>query len=319
MTDPRHIPVLLDEVLHTLAPRPGQTVVDATAGLGGHALALARRLEGRGVLVLNDLDPVNLREARRNVHDGLAGQPTAPRILAIHGPFGDLPAALSRLDLAADILLADLGFASSQMDDPARGFAFSTEGPLDMRLDPSAPVSAADLVNHADERELARIIREFGEEPQANRIARKIVAARRHRPISTTSELADVVSSALPPRRGPGIHPATRTFQAVRIAVNDELGQLDTLLGAIERAAERPAGWLAPRARLGVISFHSLEDRRVKQAFGRINASGRGRLLTRGAARAGDEELDRNRRARSARFRAIELTEPRAARDDRPQ
>lgn len=307
-----HIPVLLDEVLAALDPRPGDTVLDCTAGLGGHARALAARIGPEGALVLMDLDPANLAQAEAHVRT----LPGAPRIVALNASFSAAPRMLTERGIVADALLADLGWSSNQIADSARGFSFQRSGPLDMRLDPASPISAAELVATLPERELAQIIRDFGEDPAANRIARAIVSARAAAPITTTDQLAQVIHSVLPRRHGPGggIDPATRTFQALRIAVNDELGHLDVLLSAIRRAAVAPAQtWLRRAepptcgARIAIIAFHSLEDRPVKQAFAAMVSDGLAHFRIRGTAQAGEAELAANPRARSARLRCIEL------------
>jgi len=291
-----HLPVLLHETVDLLAPEPGGVHLDCTAGLGGHAVSVARRLGPMGTLVLNDLDEGNLAlaaDAVREVHD-------PPHIETIHGPYDKASNRLEELGLHANTILADLGFASNQVDDAERGFAFSRDGPLDMRYDRSAAVSAADLVNTADEDELVRILRDFGEERHARRIARKLVAARESSPIRTTGQCAEIVRSAVG-RRTERIDPATRTFQALRIAVNDELGSLTRFLSRLGR------GWIAPGARLAVISFHSLEDRPVKHAFQALEKRGLAELLTRKPVSASDAEQDNNPRARSAKLRAVRI------------
>jgi 16S rRNA (cytosine1402-N4)-methyltransferase len=307
MSDPRHIPVLTREVLAALAPRPGETSLDATAGLGGHAALIAPLVAPGGRVILNDLDPGNLERAAVRVRAVTPGLTVDTRA----GNFADLPWRLAE-DGGADLVLADLGFSSNQMDEGSRGFSFMREGPLDMRLDPSAPITAAELVNTLPEAELARILHEFGEEPGARRIARKIAQARRESPITTTSALADVVRSALGPRAGGRIDPATRSFQGLRIAVNDEMGALDAFLAGVRRSAQalavgKPGGWLRPGARVGIISFHSLEDRRVKRAFGELVRAGWAEELTRGPVEAGPEEVSENPRSRSAKLRAVRL------------
>lgn len=315
MPQPAHIPVLLAEVLSLLDPRPGDTALDCTAGLGGHALEIARRIGPRGTIILFDLDPANLHAAAAAV----AALPDPPRILTHHANFAEAPRRLATARLAADVLLADLGFASPQVDDPARGFSFSRDGPLDMRLDPTAPITAAQLVNTLTERELAAIIRDFGEERHAARIAQKIVRERAVEPINSTARLAAIVRSVVGrPPRGPSsiaplasIDPATRTFQALRIAVNDEQANLRTLLDAVEQGARAAAAgsptWLAPSARIGIISFHSLEDRPVKHTFRRLTDAGLAQDLARRPVTPGQPEVAANPRARSARLRAIRL------------
>jgi len=317
--------VLPAETLTLLDPQPGETALDCTAGLGGHAIEIARRLGAEGTLVLNDLDAANLTQAEANVRAALGGD--CPQIVCLHGAFDEAPAALSDRGTHADVVLADLGFASVQVDDPARGLSFRDDGPLDMRLNPDAGPTAADLVAELEEAELADVLYEFGEERLSRRIARKVVAAREQGPITSTHQLADIVRSAYPPQRhargkgrqrGSRIDPATRTFQALRIAVNDELGCLGRLLGAIRREAQglasdrdgspgRSGGWLGRGARVAVIAFHSLEDRPVKHAFRELAAEGLAEALTRKPARPTDDEVASNPRSRSARLRAIRL------------
>lgn len=302
-----HIPVLPEEVIRFLHPKPGQTLLDCTAGLGGHAALLAERLGPPGTLVLADLDAGNLAQATERVR----GLPGAPRVLTIHGSFAEAPHALVREGLRVDGVLADLGFASSQVDDPARGLSFNAEGPLDMRLNPDAGPTAADLVNSLPERELARIISDFGEERMARQVAQRIVATRAGKPFRTTTDLAQVVRSVVwrapGAGGGGGIDPATRTFQALRIAVNDELGHLDALLAAIGQAAASADGWLNPGATIAIIAFHSLEDRPVKQAMAEWEALGLGRILTHKPVGATPAEEAANPRSRSAKLRAFRV------------
>jgi 16S rRNA (cytosine1402-N4)-methyltransferase len=231
-------------------------------------------------------------------------------VTQIHGNFADLPWALPERGVAADMVLADLGFASSQVDDAERGLSFMRDGPLDMRLDPSKGLTAADLVNRAPESELARTIAELGEEKQAAKIARKIVQARQETPIQSTSQLAEVVKAAVPwnPEHV-RIHPATRTFQALRIAVNDELGSLDAFLAGLDaaiRGQQSGQSWLAKGARIAIISFHSLEDRRVKEAFAGFVKSGLA-MDEHGLIRATEAEQSANPRSRSAKMRVVTL------------
>ncbi|MGD1915365.1 MAG: 16S rRNA (cytosine(1402)-N(4))-methyltransferase RsmH [Phycisphaerales bacterium] len=322
MTEPlQHQSVLAAESLELLSLRPGDVYVAATAGLGGHALMAADRVAPDGAVVLNDLDGSMLERAEARVR---AGQPGL-RVEAVHGSFAGLPAAMAERGLAADGFLADLGFSSPQVDDPGRGFSFRHDGPLDMRLDPTRGVSAAELLATASEAEIAEILWSFGEERGSRRIARKVVASRESKPITTTRELAELVRSCT---TGGGVDPATRTFQALRIAVNDELGALSALLeaissqarptqdaeGPISSGADRLHGqgqrWLAQGARVAIISFHSLEDRLVKRAFGALADAGQARKLTRKPIMPADAEIATNRRARSARLRAIELVPP---------
>lgn len=319
MSQNEHQSVLARESIDVLALRPGDVYVDATAGLGGHAAIAAGLVGPDGVVVLNDLDTSMLQRATATVREA---QPDV-RVEAVRGSFAGLPAALVDLGLQADALLADLGFSSPQVDDPRRGFSFKRDGPLDMRLDPTSGVSAAELLATATEAEIAEILWTFGEERGSRRIARKVVACRDSQPITTTRALAALVRSCT---TGGGIDPATRTFQALRIAVNDELGALSALLDAISSQAGsttsmsgpvRAGGtvredegrrWLAQGARVAVISFHSLEDRMVKRSFASLGDAGLARRLTRKPIVPGDVETAVNRRARSARLRAIELT-----------
>lgn len=303
--------MLLEPALALLDPRPGEVAADATAGLGGHASAIAPRLAPGGAIVLNDLDPANLARAEARVRAAAPGVEVA----ALRGNFAELPAEMERRGLRADTVLADLGFASTHVDDPARGFSFRADGPLDMRYDTSAGLTAADLVNRMAPAELARVLREFGEEPRAGAFASKIVEARRAGPILTTRQLAEVIHSAAGSARGPGgLDSATRAFQALRIAVNDEIGVLGAFLTGIESGARRVqqvGSWLAPGARVAVITFHSLEDRPVKRAFESLVRAGLAEHLARRPAVAQECELGKNPRARSAKLRAVRLI-PRA-------
>jgi len=307
---PTHVPVMLSEVIGLLGPRDGGLYLDATFGGGGYAGAI---LEAAScTLWAIDRDP-----------DAIArGASLAARFLGrlhlIQGRFGDMLTLLAERDVTAlDGVVLDLGVSSFQLDEPARGFSFRTDGPLDMRMSRSGP-TAADLVNTLAERELADVLFEFGEERASRRIARAIVAARAEAPIATTSELAAVIRRVLPPDRS-GIDPATRSFQALRIRVNDELGE-------IEAALDQASRLLAPGGRLIVVAFHSLEDRIVKrfmtQATGRMPSPSRHdprgladrtapqfRPLTARALRPGAVETGSNTRARSARLRAIERSE----------
>ncbi len=306
---PVHIPVLPREVLATLVPQAGETYADGTAGLGGHAKAIAEAMKsagGAGTIVLNDVDPKNLAFACEYVQQYGEGS----TVVCVQGNFAELPHTLRAKGLAANMLLADLGFSSNQLEDAARGMSFMRDGALDMRLDPTLPVSASDLVNTLSEGELARILLEFGEEHGARRIARKLVESRAQNPIVSSGQLAELVRAALPSGHGP-IDPATKTFQALRIAVNDELGSLEGLLGLIEQAAAQvqcgTPKWLARGARVAIISFHSLEDRLVKHAFARMVKSGVAEDITNGPVVASENELASNPRARSAKLRVVRL------------
>ncbi len=307
-----HIPVLPSEVLDLLAPQTGQVFVDCTAGLGGHACLIAQQIGPMGTIVLNDMDQANLGRAKVSVANALCpGDPASVKVHAVQGNFAELPAKLRELGLVADMVLADLGFASTQVDDPQRGLSFRFSGPLDMRLDPSMPITAEELVNTLPERDLADIIFRYGEEKSSRRIASKLVAAREVEPITTTDRLAEIVRSAIPGPRG-GINPATKTFQALRIAVNDELGSLESLLRLIGIALKKnhagQPSWLASGSRVGIISFHSLEDRPVKRATGEWVKAGWAESVTRKPIEAGDAEIGSNPRARSAKLRGVRAT-----------
>jgi 16S rRNA (cytosine1402-N4)-methyltransferase len=302
-----HVPVLAAEVRDLLAVRPGETVVDATFGAGGHSELLAQDLNGSGKLIAIDVDPtVRPGFERFRRHAGVQTR-------LLRGNFAVLLSQLAGNDVQADAILIDLGVSSMQLDRPERGFSYATDAPLDMRMDPSAPLSARELVNETDERELAGIFRRFGEERYATQIARAIGRTRKKQAITRTGDLVDVIKSAIPtPARFGDGHPARRVFQALRVAVNDELGALDSALPDAVRM-------LRAGGRLAVISFHSLEDRIVKR-FMRDQARGCVcppdfpicvcghepvlRELTRKAVRPGAAELATNPRASSARLRA---------------
>ncbi len=287
-----HVPVLLKEAIDFLAVKRGGTYLDATVGLGGHSYEIARRLGAPGHLIGFDKDPAALERAREILLD--AGRRDAGATTLIHGSFAEVGERIAPASL--DGLLADLGVSSLQLSDPARGFSFQAEGPLDMRMNPMSGETAEQVVNHIDERELADVIYEFGEERRSRRIARAIV---RSRPIRTTKQLVEVISAAARSMKHERIHPATRTFQALRIFVNRELDDLKALLEAAPRV-------LKPGGRLVVISFHSLEDRIVKDALREGAKQGWYRLLTKKPVTASEEEIDRNPRSRSAKMRAAE-------------
>jgi 16S rRNA (cytosine1402-N4)-methyltransferase len=287
-----HVPVLLKEAIDFLAIKRGGTYIDATVGLGGHSFEIAKRLGAPGHLIGLDKDPAALEVARAK----LVFEQDAPEITLLHSSFAEIG---KRFGFAkADGLLADIGVSSLQLNDAARGFSFQAEGPLDMRMNPQAERTAEQVVNQVDEVTLANLIYEFGEERRSRRIARAIV---RSRPIRTTAQLADVISAAARPMNQAErkIHPATRTFQALRIFVNDELKDLQALLDAAPQV-------LKPGGRLVIISFHSLEDRIVKDALREGVRQGHYRLLTKKPLTAGEEEIDRNPRSRSAKLRAAE-------------
>jgi 16S rRNA (cytosine1402-N4)-methyltransferase len=288
-----HVPVLLKEAIDFLAVQRGGTYLDATVGLGGHSCEIAKRLGAPGHLIGFDKDPAALERTRAGL-TGSAGD--SPAITLIHGSFAEVGERIAPSTL--DGLMADLGVSSLQLEDAARGFSFQAEGPLDMRMNPMSSETAEQVVNHIDERELADVIYEFGEERRSRRIARAIV---RSRPIRTTRQLVEVISAAARPMKHERIHPATRTFQALRIFVNHELDDLKALLEAAPRV-------LKPGGRLVVISFHSLEDRIVKDALREGAKQGLYRLLTKKPVTATEEEIDRNPRSRSAKMRAAERT-----------
>ena len=282
-----HEPVLLPEALELLAVRPGGLWVDGTVGLGGHAAEILRRSAPDGHLLALDRDAETLEETRRSL------QPFGERARLVHADFRRLPDLMA--PASANGILLDLGVSSRQLDEPERGFSFRAEGPLDMRMDRSQGQTAAEAVNRMREADLADLIYRFGEEPKSRRVARAIVEARRRARIVTTTALAEVVRRAA--RGRPGLDPATRTFQALRIHVNRELERLGPTLAEL-------AGLLVPGGRLAVIAFHSLEDREVKQTFREL-ARGGFRLLTRKPVRPTAEEARRNPRSRSAKLRAL--------------
>ena len=285
------MPVLPAEVVAWLAPAPGQVLVDATVGAGGHARLLAERVAPTGRLIGLDQDEEMLALARPR----LAGLP----VTLLHANFDQLRRVLNELGVeAVDGVLADLGVCSDQLDAAERGFSFQQPGPLDMRLDPSRGEPAAALLQRLSERDLADLFWQFGEERYSRRIARRIVETRQREPLATTEQLAELVRRCVPRPKGrrPAIDPATRVFQALRIAVNDELGALDRFLAALPRCV-RPGG------RAVIISFHSLEDRRVKQAF---RDAANWQVLTKKPVVASAEEERNNPRARSAKLRAAQ-------------
>jgi 16S rRNA (cytosine1402-N4)-methyltransferase len=302
-----HIPVLADEVRQLLAVRPGETVVDATFGAGGHAALLAADLQGRGRVIAIDRDP-SVRDYfdRFRRRTGIQGR-------FLRGDFAVVLEQLAENGVRADAVLFDLGVSSMQIDRPERGFSYAVDAPLDMRMDPSADYSARELVNEAPERDLTRVFRQYGEERYAKQIARAIARRRRERPFERTGDLVDTIKAAIPaPARFGDGHPAKRVFQALRIAVNDELTALeDALPAAVEL--------LNPGGRLAVISFHSLEDRIVKRFLREqehgctcppdfpVCVCGREPVLRatpRRAIRPSARETASNPRAASARLRA---------------
>jgi 16S rRNA (cytosine1402-N4)-methyltransferase len=298
MKSPQHVPVLLEEVLEYLNVRPGGVVVDATLGLAGHSTAIAKRLGGKGKLIGFDRDPEAMEKAkaRLEVLRAELGE-EMPELVFEPRAFSEASGVIAPASL--DGLLADFGVSSLQLDEAHRGFSFRTDGPLDMRMDTRSGETAEQVVNQEDENELADLIYEFGEERRSRRIARAIVRAR---PITTTAELARIVSAEAPPMKGDKIHPATRTFQALRIRVNNELGEIQSLL-------KSAGSLLKPGGRLVLISFHSLEDRLVKDAFKAAKAAKDAKVfevLTKKPVVAAEQEQMRNPRSRSAKLRAAE-------------
>lgn len=290
-SQPVHVSVLPAEVLTLLDPQPGQTIVDATLGTGGHARLILEKLGPTGKLIGLDQDPSMLELARTRLKD-------YPATL-LHQNFEDLSGTLQDLQIGpVDGILADLGFCSDQMVNPLRGLSFQKDGPLDMRLDQTRGLPASALVQRLHERELADLFWRYGDERFSRRIARKILALRPKAPLLTTGQLADLVRSCVPRGKG-GIDPATRVFQALRIAVNDELG-------ALERLLEQVPHCLKPGGRIAIISFHSLEDRQVKRAFRNKELY---EALTRKPLTPGEDESAANPRSRSAKLRAARTKE----------
>jgi 16S rRNA (cytosine1402-N4)-methyltransferase len=304
-----HVPVLLRETVDLLAPRPGGVYVDGTLGAGGHAAEILRRSAPDGVVIGLDQDPEAVDRCKASLAE------FGGRAIIRRANYRDVPAILAETGYeAVDGVLLDLGISWFHVKTPERGFSFMLDGPLDMRMDTGRPETAADLVNNLSRDELATIIREYGEERRAGAIARAIEQARARRPITGTVQLAEIVSSVFPPYPPRRLHPATLTFQALRIAVNDELG-------ALREGIDRSMLLLKPGGRLAVIAFHSLEDRIVKQAFAAaakgcvcppkmpVCSCGRKpvlRVLTHRPVSAGPEETMRNAAARSAKLRAAE-------------
>ena len=289
-----HVPVLLKEAIDFLAVRPGGTYIDATVGLGGHSYEIAKRLGAPDHLIGLDKDPAALEIARTRLRPSDELEGDWPQITLVHGSFAEIEKRFG--PASAGGLLVDLGVSSLQLGSAARGFSFREEGPLDMRMNPQSELTADQVVNQFDERELADLIYEFGEERRSRRIARAIV---RSRPIRNTAHLAEVVSAATRSMNRERIHPATRTFQALRIFVNHELEDLRVLLNSAPQV-------LKPGGRLVVISFHSLEDRIVKDVLRDGVKQGHYRLLTKKPVTPGQEEIAINPRARSAKLRAAE-------------
>ncbi len=291
----RHEPVLFEEALDFLHVRPEGTYVDCTLGLGGHAEGILRRLGPKGRLIGFDRDPEALELARARLAKVAAEMESqAPAIEFVGEPFSRIGEHVRQTSL--DGMLADFGVSSLHLDEARRGFSFQADGPLDMRMDTRSGPTAEQVVNEMDERELANLIYEYGEERRSRTVARAIV---RGRPVTSTGQLARIVASAVPPMKH--IHPATRTFQALRIFVNRELEEIRALFEAAPRL-------LKPSGRLVVISFHSLEDRIAKDSIRAGAQQGIWKVLTKKPVTAGEEEIDRNPRSRSAKLRAAERT-----------
>jgi 16S rRNA (cytosine1402-N4)-methyltransferase len=283
----QHLPVLADEVLAALCPAAGQTLVDGTLGGGGHTRLLAEAVGSQGRVIALDRDPVAIEHAAER----LSGLP----VRLVHGNYADLPEVLAELGVAAaDGIVLDLGMSSDQLADESRGFSFHSSGPLDLRFDPSRGEPAWKLLERLSEEHLAKTIFELGEERYSRRIARQVVAQRRASPVKTAEQLAELVRGTVPRAKHERIDPATRTFQALRIAVNEELKWLAVAL-------RRLPDCLRPGGRIVVISFHSLEDRLVKESF---RDDDRLDVLTRRPVRATEHETSANPRARSAKLRA---------------
>jgi len=296
-TDPAgHDPVLMEETLAIISAQPGQTVIDCTLGRGGHSQAIASHLGSTGLLIALDVDPRNLEFARQRLKDSLCP------IRFFHANFAELSDVLSLAGIEkVDAILVDLGLSTNQLFDAHYGLSFARPMPLDMRIDPRTPRSAADLVNSMKEEDLANVLYQLAQERYSRRIARKIVEARRISPINTTDRLAELVRSAIP-LQGAGpkqIDPATRTFLALRMAVNGEVANLDALLHEAPRR-------LKIGGRLAVISFQSTEDRKVKQAFRSVEQAGLAKVLTPKPVTPTEAEVARNPRSRSAKLRAIQ-------------
>lgn len=283
-----HVSVMAAEVMEFLAVRADGVYLDATAGLGGHTALIAERLT-KGLVIANDRDAESLEMARH------ATAEWAERIRFHQGTFGSLARAVREAGFdQVDGLVADLGVSRYQLTEPGRGFSFSSDGPLDMRMDRSSGMTAADLVNQTAEKALADLIFQLGEERRARKVARALVRAR---PIRSTLHLANVVERAVP--RTGRLHPATKTFMALRMAVNDEPGELDRLLAL-------PPDLLAHGGRMVVISFMSIDDRKVKERFRELGREGRARVLTKHPLQPTEEEIARNPASRSAKLRVLE-------------
>lgn len=293
----QHIPVMLEEIMQALQVGPGKIYLDGTVGYGGHATAILQRSTPDGVLIGLDRDPEALAAAREEL------SPYGERCHLWHRNYRDFDDVLTTEKISGlDGLLLDLGVSSVQLTTGPRGFSIQSEGPLDMRMDPDTEPNAADIVNRWPEKELADLFYHLGEERFSRRYARAIVAARQKQAIRTTRQLADLIAAHCP-RRSRHLHPATRIFQALRIAVNDELGALDEFLGKCPQ-------YLKPSGRVAILSYHSLEDRRVKQAFRQAQREGLMDVVNKKPLTPSDTETKQNPRARSAKLRVAERKEP---------
>lgn len=294
MNATQHVPVMLSEILHWLAPRSGQRIVDGTVGGGGHAAALLQAVGPSGTVIGLDRDPAALDRVRQ------AG--TTQRVQLVHGNFRDLPEVLAQDGMdAVDAILLDLGLSSDQLADAERGFSFHATGPLDLRFDKTRGEPAWRLLNRLSSEHLANLIYEFGEERRSRRIARALVEARRKGPFRDANQIAETIRRAVPKTRDSRrIHPATRTFQALRIATNEELKSLQIALNRLPDC-------LVPGGRIAIISFHSLEDRIVKHAF---QGDERLKVLTKKPIVPSPEEVQENPRSRSSKLRVAERVDP---------
>ena len=294
-----HTSVLRDEVAELLCPAQPEIIVDCTVGLGGHSKAMLESAGASPTLIAMDVDQRNLRHAKETLSE------FGDRVRFFHANFSEIGAVLAEVGAeTADVVLADLGVASNQLDDPARGLSFSVDGPLDMRLDDRLTRTAEDLINTLSEEDLANVIFQYGQERFSRRIARAVAAARKQERIARTTQLAELVRRAYPAparHRRRGVDPATRTFMALRIAVNQELENLERLLEQLPRI-------LSIHGRAGFITFHSLEDRPVKHAFRDWASTGRAHLITKKPVVPTDRECRANPRSRSAKLRVIERT-----------
>lgn len=295
--DPGHYPVMCTEVVQLLGQCKRGVIVDCTVGLGGHSQALLDSWQGEGLLIGMDVDEDNLRQAKQNL------ERFGDRVRLFHANFSELKTVLSQAGVdGVDALVADLGVASTHLDLPDRGFSFSKDGPLDMRMDMRIKRTAGDIVNTIGQEQLADLIFEFGQERFSRKIAKAIVFARKSHLLNSTAELSQIICAAMPGyarQSRKGVHPATRTFQALRIAVNSELDVLEKLLSDLPSV-------LNVEGRAAIISFHSLEDKRVKQSFSDWAGAGTAERITKKPLSAQVSEIDRNPRSRSAKLRCIQ-------------